>query len=99
FSSRRRHTSCYRDWSSDVCSSDLVCPTTGSRRLRGGFLHFYVSHLVRISRALIVSASLLALIISTGCGSSYWSESQRQTPPSVGSEERREGRSKNLGGG
>src|SRR6266852_7398189 len=23
FSGRRRHTSCYRDWSSDVCSSDL----------------------------------------------------------------------------
>src|SRR5438128_4138848 len=23
FSSRRRHTGCYRDWSSDVCSSDL----------------------------------------------------------------------------
>src|SRR5207245_7177194 len=22
FASRRRHTSCYRDWSSDVCSSD-----------------------------------------------------------------------------
>src|SRR3989449_8573511 len=27
FSSRRRHTRCSRDWSSDVCSSDLV-PTT-----------------------------------------------------------------------
>src|SRR5207245_7143391 len=26
FSSRRRHTRCYRDWSSDVCSSDLVAP-------------------------------------------------------------------------
>src|SRR6266542_221312 len=26
FSSRRRHTRCYRDWSSDVCSSDLVPP-------------------------------------------------------------------------
>src|SRR5687768_18014794 len=28
FSSRRRHTRCSRDWSSDVCSSDLVasCP-------------------------------------------------------------------------
>src|SRR3989442_11014125 len=32
FSSRRRHTRCGRDWSSDVCSSDLdlgsapVCP-------------------------------------------------------------------------
>src|SRR5207245_5632426 len=23
-SSRRRHTRCYRDWSSDVCSSDLI---------------------------------------------------------------------------
>src|SRR5207245_6459893 len=26
FSSRRRHTRCYRDWSSDVCSSDLYLP-------------------------------------------------------------------------
>src|SRR5256884_5341209 len=24
-SSRRRHTTCSRDWSSDVCSSDLTC--------------------------------------------------------------------------
>src|SRR6478752_10576577 len=24
FSSRRRHTTCSRDWSSDVCSSDLL---------------------------------------------------------------------------
>src|SRR5687768_18526315 len=29
FSSRRRHTRCSRDWSSDVCSSDLI----------GGWLH------------------------------------------------------------
>src|SRR6478752_7798235 len=26
FSSRRRHTRCSRDWSSDVCSSDLPTP-------------------------------------------------------------------------
>src|SRR3989442_13364821 len=26
FSSRRRHTRCGRDWSSDVCSSDLPLP-------------------------------------------------------------------------
>src|SRR5256884_6468878 len=26
FSSRRRHTRCSRDWSSDVCSSDLSAP-------------------------------------------------------------------------
>src|SRR3989449_491487 len=31
FSSRRRHTRCSRDWSSDVCSSDLRSPTTGDR--------------------------------------------------------------------
>src|SRR5471030_3408478 len=33
FSSRRRHTSCLSDWSSDVCSSDLV------NRYRGGLPH------------------------------------------------------------
>src|SRR5262245_63143467 len=27
FSSRRRHTRCLSDWSSDVCSSDLPCHT------------------------------------------------------------------------
>src|SRR5256884_4963416 len=31
FSSRRRHTRCSRDWSSDVCSSDL--PITRRRAL------------------------------------------------------------------
>src|SRR2546422_6159028 len=31
FSSRRRHTRCSRDWSSDVCSSDLVATQTGLR--------------------------------------------------------------------
>src|SRR5207247_5300562 len=29
FSSRRRHTRSTRDWSSDVCSSDLACTTWG----------------------------------------------------------------------
>src|SRR5690606_39690793 len=47
FSSRRRHTSFSRDWSSDVCSSDLVSrrwmdfeatlmTPTGERRTAGG---------------------------------------------------------------
>src|SRR2546422_8886258 len=31
FSSRRRHTRCSRDWSSDVCSSDLL-PLSNSHR-------------------------------------------------------------------
>src|SRR2546422_11365732 len=32
FSSRRRHTRCSRDWSSDVCSSDLHDGAVGSFR-------------------------------------------------------------------
>src|SRR5207245_8187331 len=39
FSSRRRHTRCYRDWSSDVCSSDLVVlDIAASRDRRPTFL-------------------------------------------------------------
>src|SRR2546429_2560424 len=32
FSSRRRHTRCSRDWSSDVCSSDLLKGTSTERQ-------------------------------------------------------------------
>src|SRR6266542_2016500 len=39
FSSRRRHTSCYRDWSSDVCSSDLFARLQGSVRRVEGEVH------------------------------------------------------------
>src|SRR5262245_64166358 len=36
FSSRRRHTRCLSDWSSDVCSSDLGCGASRRRwRCRG----------------------------------------------------------------
>src|SRR2546429_2028539 len=35
FSSRRRHTRCSRDWSSDVCSSDLVGKLTFFRVYSG----------------------------------------------------------------
>src|SRR2546429_9924275 len=37
FSSRRRHTRCSRDWSSDVCSSDLrdIADGAGARALWG----------------------------------------------------------------
>src|SRR6266542_5298419 len=36
FSSSRRHTICYRDWSSDVCSSDLAVLRGYSRTSRQG---------------------------------------------------------------
>src|SRR5437899_7292335 len=35
FSSRRRHTRCLSDWSSDVCSSDLVLVVAGILLVRG----------------------------------------------------------------
>src|SRR5690606_12103366 len=38
FSSRRRHTRFSRDWSSDVCSSDLTIPRTVSERVRSGYI-------------------------------------------------------------
>src|SRR5450432_1845548 len=44
FSSRRRHTSSDRDWSSDVCSSDLAFQRGQVRRVSA---HFGNGHLVR----------------------------------------------------
>src|SRR5204863_1724453 len=35
FSSRRRHTRSLRDWSSDVCSSDLLCQTSPAKQFSG----------------------------------------------------------------
>src|SRR5437879_12310071 len=34
FSGRRRHTMCIGDWSSDVCSSDLIAQGAEQQRLR-----------------------------------------------------------------
>src|SRR3712207_9317120 len=38
FSSRRRHTRYWRDWSSDVCSSDLGYPQVGAAWVNTGAL-------------------------------------------------------------
>jgi glutamine amidotransferase-like uncharacterized protein len=46
-------------------------------------VHFCLAHFSQVSRLLIVPSGLLALMITTGCGSSNWTASQRQTPPSV----------------
>src|SRR3712207_9544887 len=37
FSSRRRHTRYWRDWSSDVCSSDLAAARARAQRLQTGW--------------------------------------------------------------
>src|SRR5205814_6185172 len=41
FSSRRRHTSCLSDWSSDVCSSDLRYATLGLPAAPFGSVGFF----------------------------------------------------------
>src|SRR5437899_6433506 len=47
FSSRRRHTRCLSDWSSDVCSSDLKTSPPRARSHRGGLV-FLTSNMTSI---------------------------------------------------
>src|SRR3712207_8133024 len=44
FSSRRRHTRYWRDWSSDVCSSDLLRDPRAWDRIRGIEAQFDWAH-------------------------------------------------------
>src|SRR5262245_62804494 len=45
FSSRRRHTRCLSDWSSDVCSSDLVVRQADAGLVWSRkFYHYIVEH-------------------------------------------------------
>src|SRR5699024_11815319 len=73
FASRRRHTRSKRDWSSDVCSSDLP-RTAGFRRLMAGLFFAGVATFAQlyspqgllplISADLDVTADQAALLIS-----------------------------------
>src|SRR5690554_7309781 len=44
FSSRRRHTRCGRDWSSDVCSSDLTYTVGAKHSMLGVSLQTVQAH-------------------------------------------------------
>src|SRR5207245_8460770 len=88
FSSRRRHTRCYRDWSSDVCSSDLestkVTPAT---------------MLVTVPKGTSISATIGQTLASkkNHAGDSF--AASLSTPVKVGgrSEERRVGKESRRG--
>src|SRR5438105_7421716 len=63
FSSRRRHTRSTRDWSSDVCSSDLSAFSAGSLLVSGA------------SVSLFGSGTVLHLNFDVKAGSLSWSNS------------------------
>src|SRR5436305_8264050 len=51
FSSRRRHTRCGRDWSSDVCSSDLILITRLPTRTTARATRLALERAIRIARS------------------------------------------------
>src|SRR6266436_3354377 len=61
FSSRRRHTRCSRDWSSDVCSSDLVA-NTDARNL---------AHFEPVLRGFFVTNQISRINIGSGAVTKY----------------------------
>src|SRR6266699_4791087 len=65
FSSRRRHTRCGRDWSSDVCSSDLR-RRHGRTRWRMGSAPLNPRHVLTLAVAGALSLGVLAPI------GAYW---------------------------
>src|SRR5690349_23269500 len=66
FSSRRRHTSSLRDWSSDVCSSDLLVPLGREEAVASDVLAAPVFAVVRFAHDRLQQASY-----------SLWSEAER----------------------
>src|SRR5438105_10438309 len=70
FSSRRRHTRSTRDWSSDVCSSDLVY-VVHTRRGQADPLHVGLGMSFRYNpytdSFLVIPAAVQTLLISARC--------------------------------
>src|SRR2546422_2111427 len=70
FSSRRRHTRCSRDWSSDVCSSDLAVNQINAKRgIRGRKLELRVvddsgneDTAVRVAEQLYADPAIVAVV-------------------------------------
>src|SRR2546421_8701447 len=83
FSSRRRHTRSDRDWSSDVCSSDLCSTAARSDRFAFAIVAIWLRAAVRSSPSVIGSALTTAPLV--------WSTTtSKNLPPR--SEERRVGK-------
>src|SRR3989449_2825357 len=64
FSSRRRHTRCSRDWSSDVCSSDLFVPVAFLGGLAG---RLYQQFAVTVTTAVVISGVVALTLTPALC--------------------------------
>src|SRR5476651_1335686 len=68
FSSRRRHTRYWRDWSSDVCSSDLAIPV--DEQIAEWFVNENLIPVVRrgwkkiVRNPVVIAIAIAALVIS-----------------------------------
>src|SRR5207247_6216746 len=65
FSSRRRHTRSTRDWSSDVCSSDLVRSSQLDALVEGGNLRASFAKYVRAHLDAYLSATQLGVTLAS----------------------------------
>src|SRR6266516_3711537 len=67
FSSRRRHTRSYGDWSSDVCSSDLKCPAGWVRQANDSLMqrfNYLILVASSVQRGVEGGLSLLCLFVA-----------------------------------
>src|SRR5207245_6214942 len=92
--STRRHTRCYRDWSSDVCSSDLqagLIPIRREERCKA-----WRRALSRKKLGMILMKRAVSRFLSAACILAFvapaFAETQPPKPAIVRSEERRLGK-------
>src|SRR5690606_39882887 len=99
FSSRRRHTRFSRDWSSDVCSSDLYLSGDGHfRPERGRWMASSVSRPLLLGMAMLAQrahGAVATLIAGRAAGTKVIDGRQVHTR----SEERRVGKGRSAWGG
>src|SRR5205814_3353482 len=74
FSSRRRHTRCLSDWSSDVCSSDLSRPANLTDQLESHLLGFLIvaAHQNVAFDRFVSSERLRSKILERRCETYAW---------------------------